>query len=492
MPAKTFTKLLIITVICLLIIFTSVKASESSSEENIGEGAEPTSSLIRRPDENRPDDQYTVDLFGRPLTIGGEISSDFDFISDLALDQQDDDLRRIDIKLETEFFYQYSDDLLMFFETIFSNRRDEEPESNQQTKTSQIQRGEMWLYSKGLLNDQLDLQIGRQNFVEKRQWWWDKNLDAVRLHFKTENTRFELALAEELFPISTKDDEIDPDEEDILRIISSASINTLSRHRQEFFFIYQNDRSNTEQVAQIIRRDARDESDAELVWLGARAIGRWKLDGGGRLRYWFDAGWVSGNERLIDYDSLSAIESEVDSITRMKIDGWGLDAGITWETRWQTPWNFTLSFARGSGDDNFADNKDTSFRQTGLNNNNAKFRGVNRLRYYGELLRPDLSNLEIFTLGFGVRFWNKSSLDVVFHSYQQVNSSKSLVGDDLDIDPSGLNQAIGEEIDIVLGIEEWQQFEFELVASAFRAGNAFAEQSGDIALKIELNFSFNF
>jgi hypothetical protein len=70
--------------------------------------------------------------------------------------------------------------------------------------------------------------------------------------------------------------------------------------------------------------------------------------------------------------------------------------------------SLTLAYARGSGGEDSA-TRDANFRQTGLHENKARLAGVKRLRRYGELLQPDLSNLAITTLGSGIRWLGNSS-----------------------------------------------------------------------------------
>jgi len=40
---------------------------------------------------------------------------------------------------------------------------------------------------------------------------------------------------------------------------------------------------------------------------------------------------------------------------------------------------------------------------------------------------------------------------------------------------TGRHRGLGEEIDLVLALEEWERFELDVIGSAFRAGRAFWE-----------------
>jgi hypothetical protein len=71
----------------------------------------------------------------------------------------------------------------------------------------------------------------------------------------------------------------------------------------------------------------------------------------------------------------------------------------------------TAAYAVGSGDDNPGHRVDGAFRQTGLQENEARWTGITRFKYYGELLDPELNNLTVVTVGLGLRPTKRSSLD---------------------------------------------------------------------------------
>ena len=147
--------------------------------------------------------------------------------------------------------------------------------------------------------------------------------------------------------------------------------------------------------------------------------------------------------------------------------------------------------ARGSGGERSA-TLDANFRQTGLQENKARLAGVKRLRIYGELLQPELSNLEVRSLSAGVRLLDNSSLELIGYRYRQPVPSASIPGARLSADPLGVSGDIGREIDVLLALREWKHFELTLRWSRFTPGTAFAEDQRDPAQAIELGASLNF
>ena len=63
-----------------------------------------------------------------------------------------------------------------------------------------VERGEMWLYSENIAGSHVNLDLGRLDFEDERRWWWDEDLDAVRVAYETETLEVVLAVARELGP----------------------------------------------------------------------------------------------------------------------------------------------------------------------------------------------------------------------------------------------------------------------------------------------------
>jgi alginate production protein len=150
----------------------------------------------------------------------------------------------------------------------------------------------------------------------------------------------------------------------------------------------------------------------------------------------------------------------------------------------------TVAYAFGSGDGNPDDRVDRRFRQTGLQENEARFNGVTRVKYYGELLDPELSNLLIFTGGIGIRPTRRSSIDLVYHYYLQDKVSTSIRGAELDADPSGISKRLGSEIDLVVGYEELRDIDLKWVLGYFIPSKAFPKADGSLFVNFEVEWEF--
>lgn len=344
--------------------------------------------LTSRPDDRRPDEQLTVNLAGRPLTIGGEFEVRTLRQDNFTLDDAEEAEGRLDFQTQLEFFYPLSQRIASFFELKGERESEVFTGSGERETNSALERGEMWLYVDRVFSNDIALQIGRQNFVDDREWWWDQDLDALRLYYDGLQTSAELAVARELGRVSTKEG-IDPEDEDIFRILGRLAWLWRSEQRLELFGLTQADDSGQPDVDTLLGERDEDESDADLTWLGMRASGRARLGPLGRLYYWSDVAGVEGDEIVTEFMEIGDEIVRVEAHERASVRGWAFDAGFTWRTPLSSEFSMTLGFARGSGDSDMQDGVDGAFRQTGLQDNNSKFRGVDRFRYYGELLRSE-------------------------------------------------------------------------------------------------------
>jgi hypothetical protein len=129
---------------------------------------------------------------------------------------------------------------------------------------------------------------------------------------------------------------------------------------------------------------------------------------------------------------------------------------------------------------------------TGIQGNEAGFGGVERFPSYGILLDPELSNLGILTLGGGISLFSSSSLDLVYHYYRLAEPSFFLRDSSLEAALDGRHRDLGQAIDLVLAVEEWERYEFHVGLSAFRAGAAFGPDDGNWSFGGFVDFAINF
>lgn len=452
-------------------------------------------SLIRHPDDKRPEQQLTIPLFGKPLVIGGELGSKSGFDGDFKLNRAEaDDKLDMENAIELELFYRFSRNASLFLETKTNRQWLLYEEGGERSATSELERGESWLLWGNIAGTPLSLQIGRQNIREDREWWWDRDLDAIRLYIATRKFYFELGLAKEIAPLALNQRKIEPDKEKITRVLGRMRLQFTRNHQFDLFYLAQHDHSDRPFIGNIISANREDEIDATMGWLGTRFSGNLEFEVVGAAEYWVDIAGMGGQVRNYEFDDIEIADEAqliVEERNTIKAAGWAMDLGMSWQTPLPLNPTFTASYAIGSGDDNPTDNWDRNFRQTGLHDNNNRYNGVDRFRYYGELSRPELSNISIFSLSAGFPMLKSSSVEFLYHRYVQVVASENLPGK-IKADPNGIDRELGWEVDAVFGIEEWKRLELEILGAVYRSGAAFGANANKLAYHLTFKMDFNF
>ncbi len=440
--------------------------------------------LTRRQDDRRPEDQIAVQLFDRPLVIGGEVGINSRFRKDFRLDpHRDDDRFKLEASFQLELFYRIASNVFLFAEmTGDSNTEIYRQGGRDRSVSRRLRRGETWLFWGDIAGSGVSFQVGRQNYQDAREWWWDENLDSVRVYYNQAFFHTELAVAQRVAVLGTNQQRIDPWKQDVLRVLSRTRWEWAAKQIAGLFFLHRQDYSQTGNVGRIVRQGAVDPSDSNLTWVGIRSLGKLDFDELGEAKYWLDTAWVGGKEIVFNYEDVDDGLQRIDSIDRRHINGWAVDVGVTLETGLPLNPSFTLGYAFAS----------KQFRQTGLQDNNNRFNGVDRFRYYGELSRPELANLHIGTLAAGIPVLNNSSVEFLYHYYHQVNERDTLRSLRISADLTGNSGDIGHEWDLVIGLEEWQHLELEFVAAMFRAGAAYGEREGQMAYTVLFKANYNF
>ncbi len=307
---------------------------------------------------------------------------------------------------------------------------------------------ESFVLLEDLIAPGVSLQVGRQDFDDGREWLMDDTLDAARLWLNLDESVFEASVSRKEFTSDPQHDGVDNW--------------LLAWHGQPL-------RGTTATLYHMERQ--RDTAiTMDRAWTGFTAEfsdSDWVL--------WGDGALLRGEEGL------------------NRLHSWGLDFAAMWAPS-GVAWRPSLyaGWAKGSGASFPAQNfQDGTFRQSGLNDNNDRFNGITSFRYLGELMQPELANMQVLTLGAGVRLDSDFSLDVVYHQYSQSVPMAHLFDTRLRLTPQGIDVRLGSEVDLILGVDCIPGVEMELVLAWFDPGRAFASNADDawfMTLKLEHRF----
>jgi len=303
------------------------------------------------------------------------------------------------------------------------------------SRDAELQVTQAYALWRGLAGGRLAVQVGRQDFDDDREWLYDEYLDGVRVHL-VEGERWHLqgSWIHAVSPLKEK-----------LETWTDVHASLDCRVGDDAVL-----------SAWTLRRWDSDEGrNREPWWWGLRFLG----EPVGSLDAWADLALMRGE------DKHEALRS------------WAVDVGGTWVFRGRTlrP-SLTAGYAFASGDDDGGDGLDRDFRQTGYQDNSARLGGVTSVFYYGALLDPELSNLEILTLGGGVRPSARSSVEVFYHRYRQHHPDDRVRGDLVDppARPNGQSEDLGWGFDLVVGLPRlWDTVKASWTLALFDPGEAF-------------------
>jgi alginate production protein len=296
------------------------------------------------------------------------------------------------------------------------------------------------------LGEIYEVTFGRRNFEDQRLWLYDTALDGLIVTLKPGDFNIEASL--------TRENALDLDLTTSSQtsrsnnVIVYADYRGIEDHRLAGYWILQDDIDENPQL------------------VGVRSIGR-PTDA---FNYWTEFALAKG--RNSDGEA---------------IQGHGYEAGGTYRFL-DLPLqpSVTLGYAFGSGDSDPGDGIDDAFKQTGLGSNEGRFGGVTQFVTYGEALAPELSNIHIFTAGFGFRPTPGMFVDVVYHHYQFDELADSVRGSNLTTAANqirGLESTeIGDGVDFIVGFRDLfgiRGLGFETRAGVFFPGKAFQREDGN-------------
>ena len=395
------------------------------------------------------------------LTYGGKVQASYELERNFDLrDGEKDDVAVVEPSLEVAFSYKPNEHIEAFVNFKLQREIGLREEEGEEDRFTELEVDEAYVRIDDVVDD-LGVQLGRQKIKDDREWWYDQELDAVRVFYELFDIDFDLSVSRERVV-----------DRDLLSAQRNARVNNYLASAE--YEVFDDDDKHPlfqelDVAAFAVLRDDRENDDEEPWFLGVRSSGE-LLDG---FEYWTDFAIARGKDGS-------------DSIR-----GYAFDVGGTFEFDAPLSPYATLGYAFGSGDGNGDDNVDRDFRQTGLEGNSAKLGGVTRIKYYGELFDPELSNMSIFTAGIGFRPLKRTSIDLLYHRYRLDELSDELKDVGVTEDLSGRDKALGEEFDLVIAYRAIEGFKIELGLGYFMPGRAF-EPARDDAFSVNFEIEYEF
>ena len=243
----------------------------------------------------------------------------------VTLGDEPDADRLVEEEFELEFFLEYlaSNQVYYYFGGSLIDETEEVKPNGERDHASGFERGEMGVgYTFGDLVES-EVRVGRREYLSSSDWWfwWDEDLDSVSLESRWGPLEGMVALAEEQAPEVTDMDFIDPENEDVRRVLANFDWQFAEGQLLQFYYLDQNDRSSSYVDGQSVREEKIDENDADLTWKGINYLGWFEHETLGELELQLAYTEVSGDETLYEFDNPSAGRADVDETDRQRVDG---------------------------------------------------------------------------------------------------------------------------------------------------------------------------
>lgn len=405
----------------------------------------------------------------------------------------------------TEHITSYVEVRGLYTEGVASSDNDNDDDS---ADTSFAELRQAWVEFDQLFGiDPASLKLGRQRFYETRGLWWNRDLDAARLAIKSDITNGFIAVGENqsVYRIGS-DNELDRDDEDRLRVLGELSHQYAPSHIIEGRFLYEDDHSDTAAIGSNIEVNDRDTEDLNVLWSGVRAQGQFIPSQStlAQISYRADIIGVAGEETITS--TTNGPSSDLRTVTAINdrdVLGWAFDGSIDFLLDHTLEPTLTLAYAYGSGDDGSGDNN--AFRQSDLDGNTSLFpknRVSSPLRNYGEVLRPELSNIHIANAGLNFPVLKTSDVNINYFSYWLDEESTGLRSSQITAPLNGQDNYLGQALDISTNINIGKEMNLQspllknsalrIKLGGFEAGDAYGAEDGEYAYRgsTELRIKF--
>jgi len=292
-----------------------------------------------------------------------------------------------------------------------------------------------------------------------------------------------IGVAEEHWKTSTDDDFVDPEIDGVRRIITSLSWEFATDQSLIFYYLDQDDNSDSHNVGEFEDFDKLDEADGDLSWSGVSYLGEFDFDKVGEIEVELHYSRVSGDETFYEFDDPAGGKVEVIGKGSSRVSAEADSYLLSWTPAQLKDWSFIVGEARGDGDSNPDDNWDESYRQNGLQGDSD---------VYGALYQPEISNMVVQAFGIEWEAYEGVEIALMHYDYEQDERSDDIANVTIEVDPTGLSSDLGNEIDLIVTLEAYDNLELILIVGQFEAGKAYGVYDGETSnfVSFELNYAF--
>ncbi len=221
-------------------------------------------------------------------------------------------------------------------------------------------------------------------------------------------------------------------------------------------------------------------NDTDRTWIGLQGIVE---PDNSNWRYWIHASALDGDELA---PTQADANGDIAPQSTRDVGGSAFDIGINWRAGGTLKATYTVAYARATGG-----SSEDRFRQSGLHDNDFALNNKNSFRYLGEVLDPELTNIQIITLGAGFEIAKDWELDFALHAYEQVEAEDQLRGSDIEFEPEGIAKNLGKAVDVIIGFEPNKQLQVIGTFGLFEPEDSFdADRDAAWLARAEVEYRF--
>jgi alginate production protein len=193
----------------------------------------------------------------------------------------------------------------------------------------------------------------------------------------------------------------------------------------------------------------------------------------------------------------------VTGATNEDLSAWAFDGTLTFDTALPLQPVLVAGYAFGSGDGAPGNGTDHNFRQSDLHGGNSRY-GLERAAHknYGEVLRPELSNLHIITAGADFPVTPAADIGVTYFNYHLAEQASGMRSAGITAALTGADEDIGQAVDVVLNVDVDEQFGakpalvddigFRFIVGSFFPGDAYGVNEGEDAYRVFTEMKLRF
>ena len=382
---------------------------------------------------------------GGGVSLGGQAAGEYEWNDEFDLDRTDDkDRVKPDLRGRLGALWLMDDAGSYALGEITFGRDDTIRQNDPDTYNEVLEVSRAFVSWRA--HESLQLLVGRQDFDEEREWLYDEVLDGVRAIWRSGRFELQLGIAQGR-DFAAEENRF----EDVDLLSAIPTLWLTPDWRVSAYALQMGDASPQNHAPQLF---------------GVRSLSQPRYG----LGHWLELGIARGESGARD------------------VDGYAFDVGGLWALDLPLRPTIGAGFAFGSGEADGA--RSTGYRQSGIQDNNAKMGGVTSVRYYGELLDPELANLAVTTLCASIRPFEGASLSVLFHTYRQDVASTQLPTTELRTQPLGRSRDLGSEVDVVFGYRLRDTLTVEAIYGRFAPGSAWADDPSAHLFVLTTRLSF--